>query len=102
MKFIEESAVPGRSNRKAEEWVALFKKIPKGKAWVISEKDLGVSATSVKTVVNRYMKDGRLPKEYAVRQRSKGDSITVYIIHSTESSDSEKGNRIWEIVVTET
>ena len=48
MHLIDEKEVPGRIKRKSAEWLELFKKIPKGKAWVITEEEAGVKAKKAK------------------------------------------------------
>lgn len=89
MKLIDEKAIPGRIKKKAGEWLEILLNIPAGKAWVITEEEAGVKATSIKTMVNRLKDIGQLPKNYKAIQRTVRGKVTVYIINSTEGMEKE-------------
>jgi len=89
MRLIDEKEVPGKIKKKSAEWLELFKKIPKGKAWVITEEEAGVKATSIKTMLNRLKGIGELPDSYkAVQRTGKGGKVTIYIINSTGGTET--------------
>lgn len=89
MKLIDENAIPGRIKKKSAEWLETLKKIPPGKAWVITEEEAGVKATSIKTVVNRLIQIGELPQSFKAIQRTKGGKITVYVINSAKCTEEK-------------
>jgi hypothetical protein len=74
--------VPESVGRKTEEWVKTFKSIPKGKAMVATEKELGLKAVSVSSLVRGLIKKGLLPSSFKVARRQSHDEITIYIINS--------------------
>jgi len=84
MRFIGVDQIPRKRAKRTEEWLVLLKKIPKGKAWVTTEKELGVSAVSVKTIVNRYVRNGLIPKGYKVMQRTVDGKLTIYILNESK------------------
>jgi len=90
MKLIDEKAIPGRIKKKAGEWLEIISRIPVGKAWVITEEEAGVKATSIKTMVNRLIEMEELPKNYKTVQRTIKGKVTVYIINSTEGTEKTK------------
>jgi len=88
MRLIDEKAIPGRIKKKSAEWLKVFLKIPKGKAWAITEEEVGVKAVSIKTMVNRLKQIGELPSSYKAIQRTrKNGKITIYVINSTEGTE---------------
>lgn len=89
MKLIDEKAIPGRIKKKSGEWLKILLKIPKGQAWVITEEEAGVKATSIKTMVNRLKEMGELPKNYKAIQRTIRGKVTVYIINSAKETEGE-------------
>jgi hypothetical protein len=94
MKLIDEKAIPGRIKKKAGEWLELLKSIPKGKAWVITEEEAGVKATSIKTMVNRLIDIGELPSNYKAIQRTKGGKVTIYVINSAEGTEDKTEGKL--------
>lgn len=90
MKLIDEKEIPGRIKKKGGEWLQVFLKIPKGKAWVVTEEEAGVKATSIKTIVNRLKDIGELSKNYKAIQRTIKGKITVYVINSAEGTEKTK------------
>lgn len=89
MKLVDEKAIPGRIKKKAGEWLEMLLAIPAGKAWVITEEEAGVKATSIKTMVNRLIDVGQLPKNYRAIQRTVRGKVTVYVINSTKGTEQE-------------
>ena len=88
MQIIDEKDVPVRIKRKSAEWLEMFLKIPKGKAWVVTEKEAGVKAVSIKAIVNRLKAIGELPDSYRAAQRTgKDGKVTVYVLNSTEGTE---------------
>jgi len=87
MRLIDEKAIPGRMKKKSAEWLKVFLKIPKGKAWAVTEEEAGVKAVSIKTMVNRLKKIGELPSSYKAIQRTrKNGKVTIYVINSAEGT----------------
>lgn len=81
--FIPEEKIPVRITRKAEEWTAFLKKIPKGQALSTTRKEIGVTASSLKTTLDRLIKNGYLPSNYYVRQHTMKDGTEkIYIVNS--------------------
>lgn len=93
MRLIDEKTVPGRIKKKAGEWLETLLTIPNGKAWVITEEEAGVKATSIKTMVNRLKDVGQLPKNYKAIQRTVRGKVTVYVINSIEGTEEQTGNK---------
>lgn len=88
MRLINEEKIPGRIKKKSAEWLKMFLKIPKGKAWVVTEEEAGVKATSIKTMVNRLKAIGELPSSYKAIQRTRKDGkVTIYVINSAEGTE---------------
>lgn len=87
--MIGEEEIPGRVRRRTAQWLRLLKKIPRGKAMVTSEKELGVKASSVKLIVDRYVKNNLLPKGYNVITRTTGGALTIYIVNSAKQEGGE-------------
>ena len=88
MRLINEKAIPGRIKKKSAEWLKMFLKIPKGKAWVVTEEEAGVRATSIKAMVNRLKRIGELPSSYKAIQRTRRNGkVTVYVINSAEGTE---------------
>jgi len=85
MRIISEEEIPVKVARRSAEWIDLFKKIPKGKAWETSEEELKVTASSVKLMVKRLIDRGLLPDSYHVIQRTKPDGKKIiYIANSAK------------------
>ena len=58
-------------------------KIPKGQALKTTREELGVTASSLKTTIDRLIERGQIPPYFYVRQhKSRGKEI-IYIVHST-------------------
>lgn len=87
LNLIDETAIPGRVKKKHAQWLELLKMIPQGKAYAVTEADLGVKAISVKTIVNRMVETGEIPKSYSVLQRTVNGKITVYIVNSAKEAN---------------
>ncbi len=84
MKLIDEDKLPVKIKKRTDEWVKLLLKIPKGKAWVVTEKDIPTSADNIKTMVTRLTSKGLIPKSFRVVQRTKEGKTTLYIINSAK------------------
>ena len=82
MRLINENELPIRMKKKGAEWLQAFQKIPLGKAWVLTEEEAGVKASSVKIMLARLVKLGMLPKNFKVRQRTVKGKVTIYVINS--------------------
>lgn len=88
MQFIDEKDIPVRIKRKSAEWLEMFLRIPKGKALVLTEREAGVKAISIKTMVNRLKAIGELPDNYsAIQRKGKDGKITVYVLNSSEETE---------------
>lgn len=86
-KLVDEDKVPTVTKTRSQEWLKLFKSIPKGKAIVTNEKDLGVKVAHLYNVLRQLIKDGELTPNYKVSQRKKGDVVYVYIINSAKMEE---------------
>lgn len=84
MTLVDEDTVPLKQMRKSEEWIRLLKQIPPGKAWVFDRETMGVSGSTIKILVARYVQSGRLPKSYRVSQRTIDGKTKVYVINSAK------------------
>ncbi len=91
LKFIPEEELPGKVKKKSGEWLRFLTKIPKGQALVVSEKELGVKAASLKSMVNRLVRNRALPPTYYVTQRTTDDKTTIYVVNSAQRGSREKG-----------
>lgn len=90
MRLIDENAIPGRIKKRSREWLEMLKTIPEGKAWVVTEEEAGVKATSIKTMVNRLIEVKELSPSYKAIQRTKGGKVTIYVIHSAKVTEEGK------------
>jgi predicted site-specific integrase-resolvase len=59
----------------------LLKKIPKGKAMVTTEDEIGAKGGTVRSLVARYIKAGKIPPTFTVVKRSEDQDETIYIIN---------------------
>jgi hypothetical protein len=89
MKLIDENEIPGKLKRKGNEWLEILRKIPKGKAWAVTEEEAGIKAVSMRMMVTRLKKIGELPSNYKTMQRTVKGKVTIYIINSVESTKEE-------------
>lgn len=97
MQIIDEKDVPVRIKRKSAEWLEMFLKIPKGKAWVLTEEEAGVKAVSIKSIVNRLKAIGELPDSYKAAQRTgKDGKVTVYVLNSAEDTEETETPELGE------
>jgi hypothetical protein len=86
MKIVDVKEIPFRLKKRGDEWLQQLLKIPPGKAWVLTEEEAGVRATSVRMMVDRLKKMGQLPKNYKTMQRTVRGKMTIYIINSPEGT----------------
>ena len=86
MRLVDEKELPIRMKKKSGEWLQAFQKIPKGKAWILTEEEAGVKASSIKIMVARLKKLGLLSNNYKVVQRTVKGKITIYVINSAEGT----------------
>lgn len=75
----------GKLRKRTEEWLQTLQKIPEGKALLITNKDTSLSIFTLEMHVRRFIKEGKLPKNYRVTHRKVGDTVTLYVVNSTES-----------------
>ena len=87
MKIVDVKEIPFKLKKRGDEWLQQLLKIPPGKAWVLTEEEAGVKATSVRMMVDRLKKIGQLPNHYKTMQRTIKGKITVYIINSAEAQN---------------
>jgi hypothetical protein len=88
-KFVDVSTIPVKIKKRHQEWLELFKAIPPGKAWVVTEEEAGVKAVSIKSIVNRFVDNGELPKTYKAMQRTaKNGKVTVYIANTAKTEET--------------
>jgi hypothetical protein len=85
LKLIPEDRVPIRFRQSAHQWLNLAKEIPKGRALVGTEKQFGIRSSSMKLMIARLKKEGLLSNDYHVIQRTQGDTVTIYIVHSAKT-----------------
>jgi DNA-binding MarR family transcriptional regulator len=89
--FIAEDKIPVRITSRSEEWVLFLKKIPKGQALATTREELGVTASSVKTTIDRLINKGQISPTYFVRQhKSKDGADKIYIVNSTHTITKRK------------
>ena len=89
--FMPEDEVPMRITTRSEEWIEFLEKIPTGQALVTTRKELGVTASSLKSTINRLIKNGRIPSNYYVRtHKTSDDTAQIYIINSVRSQQKRK------------
>jgi hypothetical protein len=89
--LIAEDKIPLRVTTRSEEWANFLKKIPHGQALVTTRKELGVTASSIKTTVDRLIKNGQLSPTYYIRQHKSKDGIDkIYIVNSNQNVTKHK------------
>jgi hypothetical protein len=89
MKIVDVKDIPFKLKKRGDEWLQQLLKIPPGKAWVLTEEEAGVRATSVRMMVDRLKKMGQLPKNYKTMQRTVRGKMTIYIINSPEGTSEQ-------------
>lgn len=99
---MPEDKVPVRITTRSEEWASFLKKIPQGKAFETSRKELGVTASSIKSTIDRLMTTGQLPSTYYIRQhKAKDGTDKIYIVNSAhiivkrKRRSTDKGNVVF-------
>lgn len=60
--------------------------IPNGKAWVLTEEEAGIRAVSIRLMVKKMKKMGKLPDTYETTQRTVKGKVSVYIINSSDNT----------------
>ena len=85
LELIPEDKVPIRFRESAHHWLKLTKQIPKGRALVGTEEQFGIKTSSMKLMIARLKKEGLLSNDYQVIQRTQGDTVTIYIVHSAKT-----------------
>lgn len=90
MRIIDEKEIPVKIKKRGDQWLQLFLKIPLGKAWVVTEEEAGVKATSVRMMVTRLQKIGELSSNYRTMTRTVKGKVTVYVINSAEETEDER------------
>ena len=81
--LVAEDKIPVRITTRSEEWATFLKKIPKGQALATSRKELGVTASSMKSTIDRLIKNGQIPPTYYIRQHTAKDGTDkIYIVNS--------------------
>jgi hypothetical protein len=93
MRLINEEDVPIKLKKKGSEWLQAFQKIPRGRAWALTEEEAGVKASSIKIMVARLKKLGLLSPHYKVAQRTIKDKLTVYVINSIKDTEETKEDK---------
>jgi len=77
--------VPQKQFAKTREWLEVLKRIPRGQAWNTTEDELGITVSSMRISVQRYIKGGLLPKDFKVIQRTVGGILRVYIMNGAKT-----------------
>jgi hypothetical protein len=85
LKLIEEHDMPcaRRSKKAYDQWLENILKIPKGKAWIMSEDEAG-SYAAVRMMVKSLKQKGRLPLNIIVRLRTIEGKKLIYIVNSAK------------------
>ncbi len=84
LKLIPINKVPVREKLSTTEWIETLKQIPEGQAWATSEEELKLKVGTIKSMVERYVKRGFIPKGYRVTQRTVRGRVFFYVIHDRE------------------
>lgn len=72
-------------------WMSLFKGIPRGKTFVTTDKDMGVSLGTVRSILTEYQRKGWASRALHVSYRSRKDgSHDIYIIHDLPKEKESK------------
>jgi hypothetical protein len=79
-------------SEKTRMWVKLFKSIDRGKAFVTTEKTIGVSRGTVRSKLLEFQKKGWAPKGLRVSYRVRKDGdIDIFIINDIGLTKEQKG-----------
>jgi hypothetical protein len=89
-QIIPIEAMPVRRAKKTEYWLKVFKSIPKGSALVSSEKELGVKAGTIKSMIYDYVKKGWISTGYHVVRRATPEGVQVFIVHDADAKGKEE------------
>ena len=81
LKLVDEDKIPGIE--RTSEWVEILNKIPEGKAWVTSEKELGVTVGHMNALVHRLIRKKKIPSTLKVIRRKQGDALVIYVLNSS-------------------
>lgn len=88
MRIISEEEIPAKIKKRESEWLEMIQRIPKGKAWIVTEEEAGVKAISLKTTVNRLIKSGLLSDNFKViRRTGMNGKVTMYVVNSAKGAE---------------
>jgi DNA-binding MarR family transcriptional regulator len=89
--LIAEDKIPVRMTTRSEEWATFLKKIPQGQALATTRKELGVTASSIKSTIDRLIKNGQITPTYYIRQhKAKDGADKIYIVNSIHTLTKRK------------
>jgi hypothetical protein len=88
-RIVDIDKLPVRLSRKTEQWVNLLRSIPKGKALISTEAELGVKSSTLVSIISDYTGKNLIPKGYRVSRRTTSNGVDVYILHEGEGKDKE-------------
>lgn len=86
-RIVDIDKLPVRLSRKTEQWVSLLKSIPKGKALISTEADMGVKTSTLTSILKEYAERGLISKGYRVSRRTTNSGVEVYILHEAEAKE---------------
>jgi hypothetical protein len=76
-------------NAQSQYWIEIFRSIPPGQALVTTEEEIGVKVGTLVSKVIDYQKKGWISKGYRIRQKRRGETRDVFILH--EAVKEQKG-----------
>lgn len=88
---IDVQKVPVTLRRSSREWLDFLRRIEDGRAYKTTPKELGTSASNLRSIVAHYVKKGDL-RGYRVVQRQgrKKREVIVYIVHDESGNGGKR------------
>lgn len=86
LRFIPAGEIPAGARKPASWVLKAINDIPSGMAWMIREGEVDSPLNTMKCAFHRYMRQGKIPKNYRLIQRKDSEGkLTLYIVNSAEA-----------------
>jgi hypothetical protein len=91
MEFVENSTIPAKTTKKGVEWLAIFEKIPVGKAWKPNTETYKIQ--SIRSARSELDKKGLLKHEITVTQRMENEKLVIYVSNTGLKKSAEPARK---------
>ncbi len=80
-------------DEKTKMWRDLFENIPRGRAFISTEKDLGVKVSTVRVKLREFQAKGWASKGLRVSYRTKKGGVDIWIVNDAEVQDEKEAKK---------